>query len=204
MLTHTVHLLWEAVAELRMVNQNLKGIKDELSAQNTLTSSGGAGPDGFASVVHGFAKLHIQKDQGGGKENEEKHMFFMWHPDKTWHWRFQELLEEKPLPTAFCAYSDDLDCLCALMKEARQALPNRPSPVIFHLLMPAWYKIEVKEPLHFPDELQPLGVVGMRHDGSPLVTFNLPVAQPGLLDGIFNVPEIAGGATFLEASFWPT
>lgn len=54
MLTHTVHLLHEAVAELRMVNQNLKGIKDELGAQNTLTSSGGAGPDGFATASRSF------------------------------------------------------------------------------------------------------------------------------------------------------
>ncbi|KAK2007953.1 hypothetical protein LZ32DRAFT_540900 [Colletotrichum eremochloae] len=214
MLKHTVHLLQEAVAELRMINQNLKGIKDELGAHNTLISMGGASPDGFAPVVHGFVYLHIQKNHSGdGGCQKNGHMFFVWHPDNTWHWRFEQLLKEKPLPAAFCAYSDDLDSLCALMKEVRRMLPNGSSPVVFHLLIPAWYKIDVKEPLHFPDELQPLRIAGMRHSGKPLVSFNLPAAQENLLDGVANVldpeghnmrAEIAGAATFLVGGGWGT
>ncbi|KAH6972609.1 hypothetical protein EDB80DRAFT_693501 [Ilyonectria destructans] len=165
-----VHALEEAVKEIRMINHNLQGIKDELRAQNTLVSSGGSGPDGFARVVYGFMQLHMKKHSGDG------HQFF-----------------------------NDLDSLCACMKVARRSLAVD-SQVVFHLLIPAWYEIYVKVPLHFPDELQPLRIVGPKHGGKPLVSFNLPRAQNYSLDGISNVldpegcntkAEIATGVTFL-------
>ncbi|KDN63503.1 hypothetical protein CSUB01_11836, partial [Colletotrichum sublineola] len=127
--------------------------------------------------------------------------------------RFEQLLKEKLLPAAYCAYLDELNCLYALMKEDRRMLSNGSSPVVFHLLIPAWYKIDVKEPLHFPDELQPLRIAGMRHSGKPLVSFNLPASQENLLDGVANVldpeghnmrAEIADAATFLVGGGWGT
>lgn len=125
------YLLKQAVDEMRQMNQNLKRIKDELSAQNTLTSSGGSGPDGFARVVYGNLQSHIKKHGGDG------HRFFVWHPDNTWHWRFDQLLEENPLPATFCAFASDLDELCVIMGAARRALPED-SGVVFHLIVSAW------------------------------------------------------------------
>lgn len=174
-------LLSQAVAQMHVLNQTLRGIKDELSAQNTLISSGGSGPDGFAKVVYDFAQLHMKKP------GEDNHRFFLWHPDNSWHGAFESILKDKPLDASFCAYSDDLDRLCVCMKTARQAQSQSPN-LVFHLLIPAWYPITITEPLHFPDELQPLRVEGSRHGGGiPQVSFNLPAAQKGLLDGIANI-----------------
>ncbi|EXK23826.1 hypothetical protein FOMG_19418 [Fusarium oxysporum f. sp. melonis 26406] len=185
MMSGMVQALEEVVKEVRMINHNLEGIKDELRAKNILVSSGGSGPDGFARVVHGFLQLQIKRHSGDG------HRFFVWHPDTTWHWRFQQLMEDEPFPPTFCAYTDDLDCLCACMKAARESLP-KDSKVTFHLVIPAWYEIQVKVPLHFPDELQPLRIVGPKHGGKELVSFNLPAATTNLLDGIANVLDPEG------------
>ncbi|KAF5962534.1 hypothetical protein FBULB1_14074 [Fusarium bulbicola] len=185
MMSGILQALEEVVEEVRMINHNLEGIKDELRAKNILVSSGGFGPDGFARVVHGFVQLQIKRHHG------DDHRFFVWHPDTTWHWRFQQLMEDEPLPPTFCAYTDDLDCLCACMKAARESLP-KDSKVTFHLVIPAWYEIQVKVPLHFPDELQPLRIVGPKHGGKELVSFNLPAANPNLLDDVANVLDPEG------------
>ncbi|KAF5964681.1 hypothetical protein FCOIX_13297 [Fusarium coicis] len=206
MMSGILQALEEVVEEVRLINHNLEGIKDELRAKNILVSSGGSGPDGFARVVHGFVQLQIRRHSG------DDHRFFVWHPDTTWHWRFQQLMEEEPFSPTFCAYTDDLDCLCACMKADRESLPND-SKVTFHLVIPAWYEIQVKVPLHFPDELQPLRIVGPKHGGKELVSFNLPAASNNLLDDVANVldpegynarAEMAGGATWLIGGGWGT
>ncbi|KAG9508282.1 hypothetical protein J7337_001846 [Fusarium musae] len=204
MMSGILQALEEVVKEVRLINHNLEGIKDELRAKNILASSGGSGPDGFARVVHGFVQLQMRRHSG------DDHRFFVWHPDTTWHWRFQQLMEEEPFPPTFCAYTDDLDCLCACMKAARESLPND-SKVTFHLVIPAWYEIQVKVPLHFPDELQPLRIVGPKHGGKELVSFNLPAANPNLLDDVANALDpqgcnskanMAAGATWLIGGAW--
>ncbi|KAF5593772.1 uncharacterized protein FSUBG_9680 [Fusarium subglutinans] len=135
MMSGILQALEEVVEEVRMINHNLEGIKDELRAKNILVSSGGFGPDGFAP---------------------------------------------------------------------RESLP-KDSKVTFHLVIPAWYEIQVKVPLHFPDELQPLRIVGPKHGGKELVSFNLPAATADLLDGIATVldPEgYNGKATVAAVATW--
>src|SRR2546423_347384 len=64
--------------------------------------------------------------------------------------------------------------------------------VTFHLLIPAWSPIAILEPLHFPDDLQPFYIEGLKHQGKPYVVFNLPAAPQNLLKGIGNVLDPSG------------
>ncbi|TEA13182.1 hypothetical protein C8034_v005022 [Colletotrichum sidae] len=169
---------------------------------------GASGPHGLARPLYGIVKRYMEKHQGKG------HRFYLWHPDNIWHWRFDELLSATPLPNTFDAYSDDLHALVNVMKAARQALPEKHrSGVVFHLVIPAWYKIELAMPLHFPDELMPLRLVGPKSSGGkPSVIVNLPRSQEDLVfDGVANVldpngyttkAEIAYGATVLVGGGW--
>ncbi|RMI99762.1 hypothetical protein CDV36_015976 [Fusarium kuroshium] len=185
------------IDELHEVNRNLDGIKDELKKNNILISSGGSGPDGFAGVVHKFVAMHIRQN----KSPDDR--FFLWHPDTSWHPAFYDLMTGHPLPTSFWGESDDLDKLCISMKAIRQAMRDEGSgaqDAVFHLLIPAWYGINLVMPLHFPDDLLPLRLVGPTH-GKALVTFNLPAAQAHLsLDGVDNVLDPHGSNEIAEAA----
>lgn len=61
--------------------------------------------------------------------------------------------------------------------------------------------VHVKEPLHFPNCLQPFQAKGRKHKGKPYVEFNLPAAPAGILHGVANVLDpkglkaIAGGVS---------
>ncbi|KAL6905104.1 hypothetical protein GGI43DRAFT_301105 [Trichoderma evansii] len=70
------------------------------------------------------------------------------------------------------------------MKAIRKGMKEQgkdPSDVTFHILIPSWYNIAFTDPLHFPDELLPLRLVGPRYDGGkPLVSFVLPHQQRAL------------------------
>jgi hypothetical protein len=119
------------------------------------------------------------------------------------------MYEENPFPDTFCAYSDDLDRLVTAMKVLRAHVPPE---TVFHLIIPAWYPISIKAPLHFPDELLPLQIVGHKHAGAELVAFNLPRAQDRLTlvdvanvldpNGHNSVAAAASAATFLVGGGW--
>ncbi|CAG9990316.1 unnamed protein product [Clonostachys byssicola] len=163
------------IHQLQAINDNLKGIKDQLAAQNTLAAAGGSGPDGFARVAYGYVRSHLRKYP------EEGHMFFLYHPSNTWHWRFEELVEADPLPPSFGAISHNLDHLCLCMQAVREQLGHEDKQTVFHLLIPTWYPITLDMPLHFPDEVLPLHILGFREGGKALVSFNLPAKQETLV-----------------------
>jgi hypothetical protein len=194
------------VQELQLVNQNLEGIKDQLAAQNTLAAAGGSGPDGFAQVAYGYVRSHLRRYPDKG------HMFFLFHPSSTWHWRFEELVEANPLPPSVGAISHNLDQLCLCMQAVREQLGHEKQQTVFHLLIPTWYPVTLDMPLHFPDEVLPLHIVGFREGGKALVAFNLPAKQETLvLEDVDNNidphgqrlrAEIAGCATWLIGGGW--
>ncbi|XP_014557263.1 hypothetical protein COCVIDRAFT_26055 [Bipolaris victoriae FI3] len=158
----------------------LTEINDHLGESNSIAVSGSGGPDGFAQHVYDF----IREETDNIDESEaDKHRFFVYHPDTNWYGAFRRLIREDPLPPTFCAKSDNLDTLCQYMQGVRAQCGK---DVVFHLSIPAWSRISIKEPLHFPDGLQPFQVKGRKHKGKPYVEFNLPAAPAGLLHGVAN------------------
>lgn len=169
------------IAQGHKAIQALTEIRDHLGESNSITVSGSGGPDGFAQHVYDFVKEGTDNiDEAEG----DKHRFFVYNPDTDWYGAFRRLIRQNPLPPTFCAKSDNLDTLCQYMQDVRAQCGQG---IIFHLLIPTWYRISIKEPLHFPDCLQPFQVEGRKHKGKPLVEFNLPAARTGLLHGVANV-----------------
>jgi hypothetical protein len=111
------------------------------------------------------------------------------------------LIREKLLPITFYTKSNNLDKLCQYMQSIREAMNDESGGgknVIFHHLIPAWSSISIKEPLYFPDNLQPFYVEGQKHKGKPLAEFNLPAAPQGLLNGVANILDARGRNTTAE------
>lgn len=154
------------------MNRNLKSIREELWHTNVLTSSSGAGKSGFADVVYNFVSMEA------GRCHYKKDCFVVWHPDTLWHPAFYAKVKDTPLPSTFMGESDCLDRLCIAIKTIRKGMRKqdrdpKKAPT-FHVLIPSWYNIAITEPLHFPDELLPLRLVGSKQDGGkPLVSFIL-------------------------------
>ena len=175
------------IAQGYQVIRALADIGEHLGETNSITVSGSGGPDGFAKHVYDFIKEKIGVIQEAERDN---HRFFVYHPDTNWYPAFYRLITETPLPRTFCTKSDDLDKSCQYMQEVRAQLnreSGRGKDIIFHLLIPSWYSISFKQPLHFPDCLQPFKVEGEKHKLKENVEFNLPAAPAGLLDGVANV-----------------
>ena len=180
------------LAQGERVIEKLKCIERELGESNSLTVSGATGPDGFAQPVYDFIVRCINKAHGGDRRKLDKHRFFVFHPGTTWYGAFERLISRNPLPTHFCAKSDNLDKICQLMQEYRERLMSESEhgkDVIFHLLIPTWYQISYPEPLHFPECLYPLHVEGETYKDKCLVTFNLPAAPDRLLVDVSNVTD---------------
>ncbi|UKZ77115.1 hypothetical protein TrVFT333_004833 [Trichoderma virens FT-333] len=181
-------IMEQLLEEVKQVNHNLANIREELWRTNVLTSSGGAGKSGFAEIVYNFV------DMEAGRAQYKNDCFFVWHPDTPWHPAFYAKAKDTPLPATFLGESDCLDRLCIAMKALRQGMReqgNDPSDVTFHVLIPSWYNITLTDPLHFPDEVLPLRLVGPKHDGGkPLVSFVLPHPQTTLtLQAVANIFE---------------
>ncbi|PNP52591.1 hypothetical protein FNYG_15829 [Fusarium nygamai] len=175
------------IAQGHQAIQALNVICDHLRDTNTITVSGGSGPDGFARPVYDFIQKKIHDIN---QLERHKHRFFVYHPDTNWYGAFHRLIRESPLPPEFCAKADNLDTICLFMQDVRQRLAEASDggeSVVFHLLIPSWYSIFIREPLHFPDSLQPLRVEGEKHKGKELVEMNLPAAPREMLSGIANV-----------------
>jgi hypothetical protein len=165
---------WQAI-------KTLKGIKNRLDEANILTATGSRGPDGTARHVYNHVKAATETIDPAERF---KHRFFVYTPGTEWYDIFHNLVQQAPLLPTFCAKSDDLDTLCQYMTAVREECgPD----VMFHLLIPISYRYAIREPLHFPDCLQPLRVEGRKYKGKPLFEFNLPAAPAGLLHGVGNV-----------------
>ncbi|GAQ03685.1 hypothetical protein ALT_1006 [Aspergillus lentulus] len=200
-------------AQAQRMIKALDVIAEQLGDGNCITVMGASGPDGFARPVYDLVKMKINKVNAADRKN---HRFFIYHNSNNWHQAFERLTSENPLPSEFINNPcDDLDHACLFMREVRQKLlakdEKRGKRITFHLVIPSWSKLQIKEPLHFPEDLYPLQIEGLKHGGQNQVELNLPAAPAGLLHGVSNVldpnnwntiAEGAGVAVALPAVGW--
>ncbi|KAJ5527352.1 hypothetical protein N7513_011511 [Penicillium frequentans] len=190
-------------AQAQRIIKALDVIADHLGDRNCIAVMGAGGPEGLARPIYDFIKMKINKVDAADRKN---HRFFIYHDSNNWHHIFERITSENPLPSEFTNNPcDDLDHVCLFMREVRQKLlakdEKRGKGIKFHLLIPSWSRLQVKEPLHFPEDLYPLQIDGMKHGGKNQVQLNLPAAPAGLLHGVSNVLDpnnwnaIAGGAS---------
>jgi hypothetical protein len=108
----------------------------------------------------------------------------------------------------FLGMSENLDALCVWMKFLR-TLMNRAKGrkrSHFHILIPTYRPLVIKEALLFPEDLYPLSVEGHIHNSIARVWLNIPEVPPDMLElsNVGNLAEppsawrdVATGATFL-------
>ncbi|RDW64341.1 uncharacterized protein DSM5745_09752 [Aspergillus mulundensis] len=190
-------------AQAQQIIRALNVIADHLGDRNCIAVMGAGGPDGFARPIYDLIKMKINKIDAADRKN---HRFFIYHDSNNWHPAFERLTRENTLPSQFVNNPcDDLDHVCLFMREVRQKLIAKDEKlgkaITFHLLIPSWSKLQIKEPLHFPEDLYPLQIEGLKHGGQDQVELNLPRAPVGLLHGVSNVLDpnhwntIAGGTS---------
>ncbi|KAK7748388.1 hypothetical protein SLS62_008651 [Diatrype stigma] len=99
------------------------------------------------------------------------HLYFLYHPDTDWHGYFH-----RTFPDNFLGMSEHLELLCAFMLFTRRNLRRSKRHARFHLLIPSYRPMAVRQPYHFAEELYPLTIHGVRHDAQTRVWLNLPGA----------------------------
>jgi hypothetical protein len=182
-------------AQAQQMIKALNVIADHLGDSNCIAVMGAGGPDGFARPIYDLIKLKISKIDPADQAN---HCFFIYHDSTNWHPAFERLTSQNPLPVEFINNPcDDLDYSCLFMRDVRQKLlendKKKGKTIKFYLLISSWSKLQIKEPLHFPEDLYPLQIEGLKHSGENQVKLNLPAAPVGLLHGVSNV---------LDADHW--
>lgn len=190
-------------AQMAQVIQELNYIATELRDGNCLTASGGSGPDGYGRHVYDLIQSKFRDIALADRRN---HRVFVFHRDTIWYPAFDRLASENPLPPEYCMKRKNLDILCQDMQRYRQQLIEELDygrDIVFHVLIPSWYKLCIREPLHFPTDLYPLQIEGELYHGEMVVEMNLPAAPPGLLHDVKNVLDpgnwdtIAAGAALV-------
>ncbi|CEF74612.1 hypothetical protein FGSG_02335 [Fusarium graminearum PH-1] len=124
-------------------------------------------PSKFAGHIYRFVGRQCRS------ASSDRHLYILYHPDAEWHADFYELLQDKPLPSNFLGFSDNLDALVAYIRFIRKRLGRRASSAMFHILIPSSRPIAIRNALEFPD-LGDLAIHGETHNGSNYVWMNLP------------------------------
>ncbi|KAF9767826.1 hypothetical protein IL306_014946 [Fusarium sp. DS 682] len=124
-------------------------------------------PSKFAGHVYRFLGRQCRS------ASSDRHLYLLYHPDAEWHADFYDLLQDKPLPSNFLGFSDNLDALVAFVRFIRKRLGKRADNAMFHLLIPSSRPIAIRDALEFPD-LGDLVIHGESHGGSNYVWVNLP------------------------------
>ncbi|KAF4467697.1 hypothetical protein FALBO_5432 [Fusarium albosuccineum] len=157
--------------------------------------SGPISPAKFSSHVYKF----LGRQCRGTSADDTKHLYFLYHPDSDWHADFADLLQDRPLPDNFLGFSENMDALVAWMKFIRARLGKRTDAAMFHLLIPTYRPMSIRDALEFPD-LGDLAIHGETHNSNNYVWVNLPThdSYPGnlLLKDVEN--------TIREESEWKT
>lgn len=170
----------------REASEKLGEIHDTLDAQTALVST-----EKFASYVWKYLRKRIGEtsNEAGGAS----HWFFVYHPDTNWHIDFYALVEDDTMLKRLIAYSHSLPHLCYFMMHIRTCLQKRGSKkrIVFHLLMPAYRRIYIKEKLAFNPGLYPLVLEGHIYNSAPFVTLrviNKPERNAFRMREIHNLP----------------
>ncbi|PVH68353.1 hypothetical protein DL98DRAFT_378513, partial [Cadophora sp. DSE1049] len=159
------------------MNEELRGIRNELVAHTGLEA-----PEIFAKQVYRYIRTMTQDTR-----DSPEHFYFVYHPDNDWHGAFGELVERRPLPASYFGMCNSLDMLCVWMQFIRNAFVRNGKwgkRVVFHLLIPAYRSLVIKEPFKFSESLQPLRIHGFIAGGDSYVKMNLYGAEENMLDGI--------------------
>ncbi|KAL4931859.1 uncharacterized protein BDV17DRAFT_227441 [Aspergillus undulatus] len=106
--------------------------------------------------------------------SDPDHFYFLYHPDTDWHAEYFDRVKRERLPDNFLGLSANLDSIVVWMLFLRRHLAAKKKKVRFHLIIPAYRPMLVREPLAFPHEVYPLSIKGFIHDSKPYVWFNLP------------------------------
>lgn len=140
-------------------------IASELEAQTGLDA-----PEKFSVRVYNY----IKDEASTVRDDEMRHVYFLYHPDTDWHPEFKQQVLREALPVKFLGMSENLDSLVVWMKFLRQHMSA--TKFRFHLLIPAYRVMFIANPLKFPD-LGPLTIHGQIHNGNYYVWFNLPTLE---------------------------
>ncbi|KAI1047853.1 hypothetical protein LB505_012259 [Fusarium chuoi] len=127
-------------------------------------------PSKFAGHVYRFLGRQCRS------ASSDRHLYVLYHPDAEWHTDFYELLQDKPLPSNFLGFSDNLDALVAFVRFIRKRLGKRANNAMFHLLIPSSRPMSIRDALEFPD-LGDLVIHGETHGGNNYVWVNLPTSD---------------------------
>lgn len=95
----------------------------------------------------------------------------------VWYHRFEELQRHRRLGREFGGYHADLETICAKMWLDRRTLVQSAASgaeVLFHLLVPAYFRLAIKQPFLFDKGLLPLYIKGQIHHSTKCVWFHLP------------------------------
>ncbi|KAG7294410.1 hypothetical protein NEMBOFW57_004481 [Staphylotrichum longicolle] len=132
-------------------------------------------PRKFARQVH----MTIKEQMASTPAGDAHDIFFLYHPDTNWHGEFLHIVKRHPLPANFLGMSENLDAIVIWMLFLRRQLGDKLKKARFHLVIPAYRPMLVKDPLIFPEALYPLTIRGLVHNSKPLVWFGLPT-----IDGV--------------------
>ncbi|PCD42228.1 hypothetical protein AU210_004758 [Fusarium oxysporum f. sp. radicis-cucumerinum] len=127
-------------------------------------------PSKFAGHVYRFLGRQCRS------ASSDRHLYVLYHPDAEWHADFYDLLQDKPLPSNFLGFSDNLDALVAFVRFIRKRLGKRANNAMFHLLIPSSRPMSIRDALEFPD-LGDLVIHGETHGGNNYVWVNLPTSD---------------------------
>ncbi|KAF4950000.1 hypothetical protein FSARC_13319 [Fusarium sarcochroum] len=127
-------------------------------------------PARFASHVYRFLSRQSRS------ASSDRHYYVLYHPDSDWHADFYDQLQDKPLPSNFLGFSENLDALVAFVKFIRKRLGKRANSAMFHLLIPTSRPMSIRDALEFPD-LGDLVIHGETHNGDNYVWVNLPTHE---------------------------
>ncbi|KAM7195071.1 hypothetical protein V8F33_006940 [Rhypophila sp. PSN 637] len=95
--------------------------------------------------------------------------------------------------------SENLDAIVIWMMFLRQYTGKSGKKQRFHLIVPAYRPMLIKDPLIFPTELYPFTIRGLVHNSRPLVWFDLPTID-NVPAGSFDLQHI--GNLFNPPSEW--
>lgn len=170
---------YQGLQALQLIAAKLQDISAALQAQTALMAQ-----KEFPDYVHSMIRERLMQTSG---DPSQDHWFFLWHPDDDWYPKFFHLLEEKPLGTRFCGYTNQIDSVFVFMIAARRRISEMEykarrrgqslRPTRLHLLVPAYQPVLVAEALTIPEEVGDFVMEGRINSNRELVWLNLPDDQ---------------------------
>lgn len=184
-LTMGVMQVLQGSAELERIGIKIHG---EMQAQTGLDA-----PKKFSEIALHYLESETSTVHGDGLD----HVYFLYHPDTDWHGWFWHRMKHRSFPDNFLGMSEHLELLCAFMLFTRRNLRRSKRSARFHVLVPSYRPLAVKQPYLFSEELYPMTIHGVRHDAQTRVWLNLPGAV-GVPSDRFELKDVENIAALPE------